>query len=111
MVASTVASAVAVRVSGSVVDQLLAGDDARSAAVVALVLGAAGTLAWSGSDFVIARVGTRLAVHVRGRMVRHTLALPATFFTDRSVGEVTDRISTDVDVVSNGIVNQLKPLA
>lgn len=111
MVASTVGSAVAVRVSGSVVDQLLAGDDARTAAVVALVLGAVATLSWSASDFAIAQVGTRLAVRLRGQMVRHTLALPATFFTDRSVGEVTDRISTDVDVVSNGIVNQLKPLA
>jgi ABC-type multidrug transport system fused ATPase/permease subunit len=111
MVASTVGSAVAVRVSGSVVDQLLAGDDARAAAVLALVLGVSATFAWSCSDLVIARAGTALAVRLRGRMVRHTLSLPASFFTDRSVGEVTDRISTDVDVIANGLVNQLKPLA
>ncbi len=111
MVVSTVGAAVAVRVSGSVVDQLLAGTDARSASILALIVGVGATMAWSASDFVIARAGTDLAVRLRGRMVRHTLSLPASFFTDRSVGEVTDRISTDVDTVSIGLVNQLKPLA
>jgi len=111
MVVSTVGAAVAVRVSGSVVDQLLDGADARNDALVALLIGVAATAAWSASDFVFARVGTDLAVRLRGRMVRHTLSLPASFFTDRSVGEVTDRISTDVDVVSVGLVNQVKPLA
>src|SRR5689334_695262 len=108
MVVSTVGAAVAVRASGTVVDQLLGGADARTAAVAALLVGVTATLAWSASDFVFARVGTDLAVRLRGRMVRQTLSLPASFFTDRSVGEVTDRISTDVDTVSVGLVNQVK---
>ena len=45
-----------------------------------------------------------------GCMVSHTLALPASFFTDRSAGEVDHRIATVVDTVATGLVNQVKPI-
>src|SRR6185503_5367954 len=56
-------------------------------------------------------VASTVAVRLRARMVTHTLSLPVGFFTDRSVGEVTDRISTDVDTVARGVVAQAKPMA
>lgn len=111
MLGSTVAYSLAVRFGGTGVDQLLAGADGRPVLVTALALAASGALLWSGSDVVIAHVATDLAVRLRSAMVHHALALPMGFFTERSAGEITDRISTDVDTVSSGIVNQLKPIA
>ncbi len=107
---STVGYAVSVRLGGTAVNQLLAGDDARSLFLIALGLAVIGCASWSLSDVFIARAATDLAVHLRSRMVAHTLALPIGFFTERSVGEITDRISTDVDTINSGIVNQLKPI-
>lgn len=110
MVASVVSSAIAVRLGGEVVDGLLTGGDVRRLSLVMLAFAVLGTLAWSASDELIARIASRVAVRVRAGMVRHTLSLPIGFFTDRSAGEVTDRISTDVDTVASGLVNQVKPI-
>lgn len=110
MVASTTASALAVRLGGATVDALLDQHDARPLALSALLAGVLGSLAWSGSDLAIVRFATVIAVRLRALMVRHTMSLPISFFTDRSVGEVTDRISTDVDTVTTGVVNQVKPI-
>ncbi len=111
MVASTIGSALAVRWAGATVDALLAGTDARRLALDALIAGLVGSAAWSGSDIFIARLATVVAVRLRDLMVRHTLALPVGFFTERSAGEVTDRISTDVDTIATGLINQVKPIA
>jgi ATP-binding cassette subfamily B protein len=111
MIVSTVAAAVAVLLAGRTVTALGDGADARSLAFSALAAGIIGSAAWSGSDLLIARFATTIAVRLRAVMVRHMLSLPIGFFTDRSVGEVTDRISTDVDTVATGVVNQLKPIA
>jgi ABC-type multidrug transport system fused ATPase/permease subunit len=114
MVVSTIGTALAVRLSGAAIDEFLA-DPASSAAmaliVAALVSGAVGAGTWSLSDVCTARYATSLAVRLRARMVRHTLGLPMGFFTERSVGEITDRISTDVDTVAGGIIGQAKPIA
>jgi len=109
-VLSTVGYAVSVRLGGTAVNQLLDGEDARRLFLIALGLAVIGCGSWSLSDVFIARAATDLAVHLRSRMVAHTLALPIGFFTERSVGEITDRISTDVDTINTGIVNQLKPI-
>jgi ATP-binding cassette subfamily B protein len=111
MLASTVGYALAVPAGGDAVDALLAGGDARGAALRSLVLAIGGCLSWSLSDLLMNEVSTSVAVRLRARMVRHTLSLPIGFFTDRSVGEMTDRISTDVDTVAKGVVDQAKPVA
>src|SRR5262249_50848904 len=99
---------------GAAIDAFLADPAAHAGmglVVAALVSGVIGAGAWSLSDIGTARYATSLAVRLRARMVRHTLGLPMGFFTERSVGEITDRISTDVDTVAGGIINQAKPIA
>jgi ATP-binding cassette subfamily B protein len=110
MVVSTIGYAMAVPLAGHAVDALLAGTDARPAVVGALAGALAGCVCWSLSDVLLAEVVTTMSVRLRARMVTHTLALPVGFFTDRSVGEITDRLSTDVDTVAKGVLSHAKPL-
>src|SRR4051794_22059594 len=110
MVVSTIGYAAAVPLAGHAVDALLAGTDARPAVVGALAGALAGCVCWSLSDVLLAEVVTTMSVRLRARMVTHTLALPVGFFTDRSVGEITDRLSTDVDTVAKGVLSHAKPL-
>jgi ATP-binding cassette, subfamily B, bacterial len=111
MVISTVGYAVAVPLAGATVDALLAGTDARPAALGALAGALAGSIGWSISDVFLNDLVSAGAVRLRDRMVTRTLALPVSFFTDRSVGEVTDRLSTDVDTLARGVFVQGKRIA
>jgi ATP-binding cassette subfamily B protein len=111
MLASTAGYAASVPLAGHAVDDLLSGGDARAPVLGALAAALVGCLAWSAGDLILNHVATTVAVRLRARMVTHTLSLPVGFFTDRSVGEVTDRISTDVDTVAKGLVAQAKPIA
>src|SRR4051812_43265975 len=108
MVASAVLAAVGVRLSGDVVDQV-------SSAPVQLAALAGGALvlasgAWLIADFATARLAGRIGVMLQDLLVSHTLSLPPEFFAERSVGELADRVSTDIDTVTDGLCDQLKPV-
>jgi len=101
-----VGSAIAIRLGGTVVDRLLGGVDTVALAVVTTVLAVSAPVLNTASMLVTTQLATRVAVDLRQRLVSHALALPTSFFTDRSVGEITNRISTDVDTVADGMVEQ-----
>ena len=106
-----VGSALAIRLGGTVVDRLLRLEDAVMLAALTTLLAVAAPLFNTVSSLTTARLATRVAVDLRQRMVTHALALPTSFFTDRSVGEITNRISTDVDTVADGMVEQGQSVA
>ncbi len=99
-------SAIAIRLGGSVVDLLLDGRDAVALAVITTLLAVSAPLFNTVSMLFTTQLATSVAVGLRQRLVTHALALPTSFFTDRSVGEITNRISTDVDTVADGMVEQ-----
>lgn len=108
MVASAVLAAVGVRLSGDVVDQV-----ASAPVRLALLAGGAmvlASIAWLIADFATARLAGRIGVMLQDLLVGHTLSLPPEFFARRSVGELADRVSTDIDTVTDGICDQLKPV-
>ncbi|MGW4803658.1 ABC transporter ATP-binding protein [Kitasatospora sp. NPDC004272] len=55
----------------------------------------AGALAQTGSGFLLARIGERLAYRLRTRLMEHTLRLPLAVVRAQGVGELAARITSD----------------
>ena len=109
--AGLIANVVAARLSGDVVDAILQRDS--GAARVAIVAGAlvlAAEATWVAGGLLAAGLARRVATRLRSTVVERLFSLAPSDLTSRSAGELADRASNDVDILTNAVSEQFRTI-
>ncbi|MBN1680286.1 MAG: ATP-binding cassette domain-containing protein [Anaerolineae bacterium] len=93
-----------------VVDSVLENEDLSHLNTVTLMLlglfGVLGLISVVG-NYHVSYIGERIVIDLRRQLYAHLQTLPLRFYTERRVGELVSRMSSDVTVLRNALANNL----